>query len=66
MGLFNLNMSFFDFFQQYLDPNLKESEQNSMLKCFNLENLEFLERIGQREASKLEQIMTKLEVFRSR
>ncbi len=66
MGPFNLNMHFLKFFQRYSDPNLEESEQNSMLTCFNLENLEFLERIGHREASKLEQILTKLEVFISR
>jgi hypothetical protein len=66
MGLFNLNMHFLEFFQRYSHPNLEESEQNSMLTCFNLENLEFLERIGHREASKLEQILTKLEVFISR
>jgi hypothetical protein len=66
MGPFNLNMHFLEFFQRYSDPDLEESEQNSMLTCFNLENLEFLERIGHREASKLEQILTKLEIFISR
>jgi hypothetical protein len=66
IGPFNLNMHFLEFFQRYSDPNLEDSEQNSMLTCFNLENLEFLERIGLREASKLEQILTKLEVFISR
>jgi hypothetical protein len=66
MGPFNLNLNFLEFFQRYSDPNLEESEQNSMLTCFNLENLEFLERIGHREACKLEQILTKLEVFISR